>query len=116
MVKKENIRVIKLFKFLSTNAPFQAPGLQSRLLSQSFAKDQHTRGLVIILFYYNIQKTEYTSLGGPKTPSSTVGMCHLKTVYISPIKKFKCKEKKKTQFLHKHSVSLTTNHIFFCKP
>lgn len=50
----------------------------------SFPKDKYTHSLVIILFfYYNIQKTEYASLGGLKTPSSVVGMCHLKTVYLN---------------------------------
>ena len=103
-VEKENTQVINLLERLSRNALLRALSISGKAarapapsLSLSFATDEHTQSRVIILFYYNIQKTEYASLGGLKTPSSAVGMSHLESVCLT-IKELKCKEKRKCNF------------------
>ena len=64
VIEKENTQVINLLEVLLKALPWvhgmlKLIGTPSPLLSPGLAKDEHTQGLVIILFYYNIQKTEY---------------------------------------------------------
>jgi hypothetical protein len=56
--------------------PIAVPSPEESQLSQN----TNTQPCHNTFFYYNIQKTGYASLGDPKTPSSIVGMCHLKTL------------------------------------